>query len=115
MCSLRIRGRFFNFTLINAHAPTEEKDEGIKEEVYGKLQVIYDRAPDRDIKIILGDLNAKVGRKVMYSPAIGRRSFHETLNVNGCRLITFATSNNMAVPIFRTKSSTKPLGIPQME
>lgn len=28
-CSLRMRSKFFNYTLINVHASTEEKDEDI--------------------------------------------------------------------------------------
>ena len=97
LCSLRIRGKFFNYTLINAHAPTEELEEDMKEEFYEKLQAIYDQAPDRDIKICLGDFNAKVGREVTYRPAIGTHSLHENSNDNGCRLIDFAVSNNMVV------------------
>ena len=97
LCSLRIRDKFFNITLINAQSPTEDKDEDMKDDFYEKLQRIYDRSPARDIKIILGDLNAKVGREIIYRPTIGMHSLHETSNENGCRLIDLAVSNNMVI------------------
>lgn len=42
MCTLRIRGKFFNYTLINVHAPTEEKQSEVKDIFYDKLVQIYD-------------------------------------------------------------------------
>ena len=97
ICTLRIRGKFFNYTLINVYAPTEEKDNEAKELFYEKLVKVYDGAPNRDIKIILGDLNAKMGCEVYYRPTIGKYSLHENSNENGKLAIDFATSRNMVV------------------
>jgi hypothetical protein len=67
---MHVRGRFFNTTLINIHAPTEEKEEDIKDQFYERLERTHDEIARNGIKIIFGDFNAKIG-KVMYSPAIG--------------------------------------------
>jgi hypothetical protein len=40
ICSLRIRGVFFN-TKICVHAPTEQKDEMQKDDFYEDLERIY--------------------------------------------------------------------------
>ena len=45
------------------HAPTEEKEELEKEAYYQKVEDIYNLRPSNDIKIVLGDWNAKVGRE----------------------------------------------------
>jgi len=58
---------------------------------------VYDGAPKRDIKIILGDFNAKIGREVYYRPTIGKYSLHENSNGNGTRVIDFAASRNIVV------------------
>ena len=97
LCTLRIRGKFFNYTLINVYAPTEENDNEEKDVFYEKLVEVYDGAPKRDIKILLGDFNAKVGREVYYRPTIGKFSLHETSNDNGTRLIDFAASRNIVL------------------
>src|SRR6201992_857888 len=85
------------YTLINVHAPTEDKDSEDKEAFYEKLLDVYDGAPNRDIKIILGDFNAKIGREVFYRPTIGKYSLHQTSNDNGTRGIDFAVSRNMVL------------------
>lgn len=56
----------------------------MREEFYGKLQAIYDRVPTGDIKIMLGELNAKVGREVLYRPAIRRHIAHEKFTKTTC-------------------------------
>jgi hypothetical protein len=48
------------------------------------------------MKILLGDFNAKVGRKDIFKPTIGNESLHE-INNNGVRLVNFATSKNLRV------------------
>jgi len=60
---LRIKTAFQNISLINVHAPTEEKEELEKEAYYQKVEDIYNLRPSNDIKIVLGDWNAKVGRE----------------------------------------------------
>jgi len=45
--------------------------------------------------MVLGDLNAKCGREVQFSPTVGKESLHNTNNGNGFRLISFVTRNNV--------------------
>ena len=59
ICTIRLKGKFHNITLINVHAPAEEKTEEEKDKFYDDLQRTYERVPKRDIVLILGDLNAK--------------------------------------------------------
>ena len=60
--TIRIRAKFYNISLICAHAPTEEKDDVVKDAFYAELEDVYDKCPAHDAKIVLGDFNAKVGR-----------------------------------------------------
>ena len=94
---LRLKGKFFNYSLINGHTPTEESEDEQKEDFYETLENVYDKCPKNDIKILLGDFNAQVGQEDIYYPTIGRHSKHNVTNDNGKRLILFATSRNMTV------------------
>ena len=93
ICTLRIKGKSFNYTIINVHAPTEVSTlEGKeKESFYDVIQKTYDDSPSYDAKIIIGDMNAQVGKEEIYRPTIGSHSLHENTNDNGYRLIQFAT------------------------
>jgi exonuclease III len=65
--SPRIVTNFQKTTGIQVYAPTNEAQEIEKEDFYNALQYAVDKIPKRDILIIMGDLNAKVG-----SERIGR-------------------------------------------
>ena len=45
------------------HAPTEEKSGDSKDSSYEELEQVFDHFPEYHMKIILGDFNAKVGRR----------------------------------------------------
>ncbi|XP_038118371.1 uncharacterized protein LOC119769557 [Culex quinquefasciatus] len=97
MCKLRIRGRFFNYSIINVHCPHEEKTDDEKEAFYATLEEVYDGCPRQDVKIIIGDMNARFGREEMFRPTIGPESLHAVTNDNGQRCIDFAASRGMVV------------------
>ena len=109
ICILRIKGKFFNYSLINVHAPHNERPEDEKDTFYRKLEKVYDMCPQNDIKIIIGDLNAQVGRESIFKPTIGNFSLHAESNENGMKLINFAASLNMVISstLFRHKDIHK--------
>jgi hypothetical protein len=57
---LRLKTRFFTLSIINAYAPTKDKEELVKDEFYQNLEQAYDAAPSNDIKMVIGDLKAKL-------------------------------------------------------
>jgi exonuclease III len=66
ICVLRVKGRFFNNSLINVYAPHNHHDDEVKETFYEQLSGIYISCPRHDVKVILGDFNAIVGRGSFY-------------------------------------------------
>ena len=74
ICYLRLEAKWFSCTLINVHASTNEKRDEIKEEFYNLLEQNINQTANSDIKIILGDFNAKVGKEIIYKPTIGNES-----------------------------------------
>jgi exonuclease III len=97
MCSLRVKGKFFNTTIICTHAPTEEKDEKQKDVFYEPLERLHLKAPKHDIKIAMGDFNAKVGKEHGFAPNVGQYSLHDEKTDNRWRMIDFTMARGMAV------------------
>jgi hypothetical protein len=60
ICVLRMTGRFHKYSLICAHASTENYE---KDDFYDNLENVYDKCLKFDIKICLGDFNPKVGKR----------------------------------------------------
>ncbi|XP_038116921.1 uncharacterized protein LOC119769090 [Culex quinquefasciatus] len=108
MCKLRIRGRFFNYSIINVHCPHEERLDDEKETFYAKLEEEYDSCPRQDVKIVIGDMNARFGREEMFRPTIGPESLHMVTNDNGQRCIDFAASRGMVLStVFNQRRSRR--------
>ena len=78
-------------------APTEEKDDAVKDAFYANLEDLYDICPAYNSKIVLGDFNAMVGQESIFGPTVGQFSLHSTTPLNGVRLIDFAATRNMVV------------------
>lgn len=97
LCTLRIQGKYQKITFVNIHAPSEDKDMIIKEQFYNELDTIYERIPTYDLKIVLGDANAKIGQEEIFRPTIGKYSKHKVTNGNGHLLIDFAKEKNMII------------------
>jgi hypothetical protein len=70
------------------HAPNEEKSDDSKD----KFHDVFDRFPRYRMKILLGDLNAKLGREDIFKQTIGNESLQQDRNDNGIRILNFATS-----------------------
>jgi hypothetical protein len=97
LCVIIIKGRFFNYLLINIHAPTNDSEEEAKDQFYEQLERAYAACPSHDVKLVMGDANAKVGRETEYQSTIGKHSLHESANENGLRLVDFAAGRQMAI------------------
>ncbi|XP_067633265.1 craniofacial development protein 2-like [Eurosta solidaginis] len=101
LAAIRIKANFFNISFICAHASTEEKDDEVKDTFYEQLERTYERCPRHDIKAVLGDFNARVGKEGVFGPKVGKLSLHNENSPNGLRLIDFVGARNMVI------SSTK--------
>jgi len=95
LCWIRVRGKFRNYSIINAHAPTEDKDDEEKDDFYLKLETVYSQCSKHVIKMVLGDFNAKVGNEENNYPYAGKNGLHEECNGNGYKLVQFAAATNM--------------------
>jgi len=89
LSTLTLTTENFDLVLINVHAPTEDKDEIEKELFYATLEDVFNTSVGQ-VRLILGDFNAKIVREPIYRNIIGIHSLHATSNDNGSKLIDFA-------------------------
>ena len=103
---VRIETRYTKVTLIQVYAPTNAAEDQEKDEFYELLQDVLDATPEHDMKIIMGDFNAQIGRdntgweETLGKEAIGVR------NENGERLLSYCSSNKLKIggSMFRHKN-----------
>jgi hypothetical protein len=60
---------------MNAYAPTEESDDVDKDRFYQTVERAYDPISNNDIKMVIEDLNAKLGREDVYKRVIGNTAY----------------------------------------
>ena len=61
MVSLHFQGKPFNITVIQVYAPTSNAEVAEVEWFYEHLQDLLELTPKKDVLLIIGDWNAKVG------------------------------------------------------
>jgi hypothetical protein len=69
----------------------------VKVSFYEDLVRVFDQFPRYNMKILLGDFSAKVGRENIFKLTIRNNSLHEITNDIGVRVVNFATSKNLVV------------------
>jgi hypothetical protein len=69
MSYIILRGRWCDVIFLNVHASCEDKGDDVKE-----LGSVFDHFPRYDMKMLLDDFNAKVGRENIFKPTIGNES-----------------------------------------
>ena len=93
----RFDAKIQKITVIQCYAPTNNAEPNEKEEFYNKLQAVVEKAPNRDIIIIMGDLNAKVGRNNASIERIMGKEGLGDVNENGEELVDFCALNGLSI------------------
>ena len=96
--SARLHSRQINLSVIVAYAPTEDADDTAKTEFYQQLSDTFDELPGHDIKLVMGDFNARItSDHTLWPGVIGKHSLHASSNNNGTRLLDFCALNQLTV------------------
>jgi exonuclease III len=102
MLYITLKSRSRVIIVLNVHAPTEDKADVIKDNFYEELEQVFDQFPRYNMKILLGDFNAKVWRQDIYKPIIGNESLHEASNDNGVRVVIFLRAHFLTATFINT-------------
>ena len=96
--TIRLRAVPFNITIVQVYAPTSDYDENKIEKFYDQLQIVVDQTPKKDILVVQGDWNAKVGKDACgnWQGICGPFS-NDDANERGLRLREFATFNSIVL------------------
>jgi hypothetical protein len=85
MSYITLKRRWCNINVLNVHAPTEDNSDDTKECLYKELERVLDQFPKYDMKILLGDCNAKVEGQDISKLAIGNESLHKLVIITGTK------------------------------
>ena len=98
LITIRLRASPFNITIILVYPPRLEYDDDAGEDFYDHLLEVLDQSPKRDILVVLGNGNAKVGEDAFknWTGTCGCYCNPET-NERGLRLLEFACYNDLVL------------------
>ena len=91
------RLKTINMNIVQVYAPTNDATEENKDDFYDRLQTVMDKLPAKDVNIVMGDFNAKVGSdNSNYEDIMGKHGLGE-INDNGERFQGFCAFNSLVV------------------
>ncbi|VDP54255.1 unnamed protein product [Schistosoma margrebowiei] len=83
--------------IIQCYAPTNDSNDDIKDQFFERLQSVIEKCPRKDLTILMGDLNAKVGiDNTGYEDIMGRHGLGER-NENGERFANLCAFNKLVI------------------
>ena len=95
MISVHFQGKPFSITVIQAYAPTSNAEEAEVDQFYEDLQDFLELTPKKDVLLIIGDWNAKVGSQE--TPGVTGKCSLGVHNEAGQRLIEFCQENALVI------------------
>ena len=86
-----------HLNIIQCYAPTNDAEETAKDEFYDRLGAVIRTAKERDVTILMGDLNAKVGTSnIGYEQIMGKHGLG-TMNENGEMFANLCAEHNLVI------------------
>ena len=83
--------------IIQCYAPTNDAEEEKKDDFYQQLQAVLDRRGAKDITILMGDFNAKIGMdNTGYEDIMGTHGLGQ-MNENGERFADLCALNQLVI------------------
>ncbi|KAJ3581358.1 hypothetical protein NHX12_016737 [Muraenolepis orangiensis] len=98
-----------NLQVVQCYAPTNDTDDETKDQFYNQLYTILQDRKGKDIIILMGDMNAKIGgNNNGFEPVMGREGLG-TMNANGERFAAACADNNLVIggSVFQHKNIHK--------
>ena len=98
LLTARINCGVINLTVVVCYAPTEVSGVDEKDEFYQTLEDVLQKSHKHDVRMVIGDFNARVGSKREgYEQVLGPHAMHEQPNDNGARLLDACASNDLTI------------------
>jgi hypothetical protein len=95
--SFKTKHKRINTNIIQCYAPTNDAEEEAKDEFYNRLQSVIYTCRERDVTIMMEDLNAKIGNyNTGYSEIMGQHGLGK-INENGERLANLCAFNKLVI------------------
>ena len=91
------RKKEIKLNVIQCYAPKNDSDEDKKDTFYQQLQNVIDSKVNKDITIVMGDFNAKIGPdNTSYEDTMGTQGFGQ-MNENGERFADMCALNQLVI------------------
>ena len=91
----------FNITIVQGYTPTSDCDDNKIEEFCDHIQDVIDQTPKKDILVVQGDWNAKVGKDACGNwQGISGPLCNDDTNERGLRHLEFATFYDLVLMNF---------------
>ena len=114
---MKIRGKYNKLVIIQPYAPTSEYVDEDTENFYCELQNVINCVSNRDIFLVNGDVNCKVGGLHIEEPnVVGKHNnIEQGYNDRGKTFVGFCKQNNINIANTQFKHCQKYMWIPPGE